>query len=244
MTDPNDLTATGANIGSPTVTGVAAAVSQAPAYFTTDTATSTVNDGRPQSEAFPQIPGYYIEQRLGKGGMGTVFLARQAGLNRLVALKMTHTGESGSTLRFLAECEAIAAIRHKNVVEVYQFGEHEGLPFLSMEYCPGGSLKDRIAAMHKFEPRAAAELMAKIAAGVGAAHAAGIVHRDLKPDNIVFTADGEPKVADFGLAKLGGGSDLTKTSAHRWARPITCRRNRPAAKRSSSARRPTFGRWG
>ncbi len=168
-------------------------------------------------------PGFVLEGELGVGGMGVVYLARQTGLNRRVALKLVKGGaavDAKSLIRFLAEAEAVAAVKHPNVVEVYQYGEHHGRPYLALEYCPGGDLTSLVS--REATPstpkdaawfRKVAELMAQVADGVNAAHALGIVHRDLKPHNVFLAADGTPKVADFGLAKRGVGSDLTNTQA-------------------------------
>ena len=155
------------------------------------------------------IGGYEILGELGRGGMGVVYKARDIRLNRLVALKMTRAGggaDPTDLARFLAEAEAVAAIRHPNVVQVYGYGEYSGHPYMALEYCPGGTLAGHFAA--RPDPHAAAELVGQIAAGVGAAHAAGIVHRDLKPGNIIFDGD-RPKVTDFGVAKRDGGRNLT-----------------------------------
>ena len=163
-------------------------------------------------------PGFTLDREIGSGGMGVVYLARQQRLNRPVALKTVRPGttlDPRALIRFLAEAEAIASIRHPNVVEVYSFGEHAGRPYLALEYCPGGDLSavskaDQTRDANWF--RKVAELVAKIADGVNAAHAQGIVHRDLKPANVLLAADGTPKVTDFGLAKRGLGSDLTQTT--------------------------------
>jgi Protein kinase domain len=163
-------------------------------------------------------PGFTLDREIGSGGMGVVYLAHQSGLNRTVALKTVRAGttlDHRSLIRFLAEAEAVAAVRHPNVVEVYAFGEHAGRPFLALEYCPGGDLTTVTKAEQTRDVnwfRRAAELMTKIADGVNAAHALGIVHRDLKPANVLLAADGTPKVTDFGLAKRGLGSDLTHTT--------------------------------
>ena len=161
-------------------------------------------------------PGYDLLEPLGEGGMGVVWKARQTKLNRLVALKMV-LGEqragSKELIRFLAEAEAVAAVKHPHVVQVYEYGEASGRPFLAMEYLPGGSLADRLKQTGRLDPKAAAELVATLAAAVQAAHDLGIVHRDLKPGNVLYDEHGEPKVTDFGLAKRAGGSDLTATQA-------------------------------
>ena len=160
-------------------------------------------------------PGFVIDKELGRGGMGIVYLAHQAGLNRPVALKLIKSDDADalSVLRFLAEAEAMAAVRHPNVAQVYQYGQHDGRPFLALEYCDGGNLYERIKATGSFAPSDAATLIASIADGVQAAHAAGIVHRDLKPANVLFDAAGTPKVTDFGLAKRNAGDHLTRTDA-------------------------------
>ena len=148
--------------------------------------------------------------------MGVVYKARQEGLNRLVALKVILGGRRAGPkdlIRFLAEAEAVASIKHPHVVQVHEYGEADGRPFLAMECLTGGSLADRLKRVGKLEPRAAAELLARLAQGVQAAHDQGIVHRDLKPGNVLFDAHDEPKVTDFGLAKHGKGTDLTQTHA-------------------------------
>ncbi len=116
-------------------------------------------------------------------------------------------------IRFLAEAEAVAAVKHPHVVQVYEYGDTGGRPFLAMEYLAGGSLADRLAQTGRFDPKAAAELVGTLAGAVQAAHDLGIVHRDLKPGNVLYDEHGQPKVTDFGLAKRTGGSDLTATQA-------------------------------
>jgi tetratricopeptide (TPR) repeat protein len=159
-------------------------------------------------------PGYAVYKELGRGGMGVVYLARQEGLNRPVALKMILGGaaDPGVVIRFLAEADAVAAVKHPNVVQVYAYGDHDGLPYMALEFCPGGTLTELIRA-DRPDPGTAARLLRSVAAGVAAAHDQGIVHRDLKPGNVFFGEGGEPKVADFGLAKRGLGQDLTHTGA-------------------------------
>jgi formylglycine-generating enzyme required for sulfatase activity len=147
--------------------------------------------------------------------MGVVYRARHLRLNRPAAIKMILGGkyhDPVARVRFLVEAEAVAALDHPHVVRVHEFGTHDGLPFFALDYVGGGSLAEKLTRDGKFAPRAAAELVRKLADGIAAAHAKGIVHRDLKPANILLTESGEPKVADFGLAKVGQ-SDLTATGA-------------------------------
>ena len=151
------------------------------------------------------IPGYDVLEELGRGGMGVVYKARQLNLNRIVALKMILAGShatAAATTRFLQEAETIARLKHPHVVQVYDYGSHEGKPYFSLEYLEGGSLADRL----KGEPQSplqVAALVQALAHAVQAAHEQGIVHRDLKPANVLLTADGTPKIADFGVAKQG-----------------------------------------
>jgi WD40 repeat protein/Flp pilus assembly protein TadD len=152
---------------------------------------------------FPQVPGYEIERELGRGGMGVVFLARETALGRTVALKMILHGDYVSEddlRRFRAEAEAVARLRHPHVVQIHTIGEHQGLPFLSLEYCARGSLRDGLAGK-PLPPAEAARLVEALAGAVQAAHLKQIVHRDLKPHNVLLTEEGEPKITDFGLAK-------------------------------------------
>jgi WD40 repeat protein len=157
----------------------------------------------PQDERVPAPPGYQVLRELGRGGMGIVYQARQVNADRLVALKMILAGrqpEDDQLARFRTEAEAIARLQHRHVVQVFEVGEHHGLPFFSLEYCPGGSL-DRKLAGTPLPPRQAATLLAQLAQGVHAAHQARVLHRDLKPANVLLAADGTAKVTDFGLAK-------------------------------------------
>ncbi len=151
----------------------------------------------------PTIPGYELQEKLGEGGMGVVYLARQTGLNRMVAVKMIRGGQQARPehfARFRIEAEAVAQLRHPNIIQIHEIGAVDDLPFVSLELLQGGSLADRLDGTPQ-PGRQAAELLITLAGAVQAAHDADIVHRDLKPSNVLFTEEGLPKITDFGLAK-------------------------------------------
>jgi Protein kinase domain len=148
--------------------------------------------------------------------MGVVYRARQLRLNREVALKLVLAGAHASPAvrqRFLREAESGAALSHAGVVHVYEVGEHAGLPFIALELCPGGTLADKLAGT-PLPPNDAAALAERLARAVHTAHERGVIHRDLKPANVLLSADGTPKIADFGLAKLiDSTSGITATGS-------------------------------
>ena len=164
---------------------------------------------------------------LGRGGMGVVYKARQIKANRVVALKMLLSGAHANKdelSRFQREAEAVAQLQHPNIVQMYDIGEHAGLPFFSMEFVDGGGLHKRLT--HAvLSPLEAGALVETLARAIHAAHEAGIVHRDLKPANILLSRQrrsgndsnnrlplGKPKITDFGLAKKLEGETALTTS--------------------------------
>jgi tetratricopeptide (TPR) repeat protein/tRNA A-37 threonylcarbamoyl transferase component Bud32 len=158
---------------------------------------------RSSSPTIPAVRGYEMLGELGRGGMGVVYKARQLRLNRIVALKMILAADHASpeaAVRFMAEAASIARLHHPHIVQIFAFGDHDGRPYFEMEYVDGGSLADRIGPK-SWPIGDAARLVETLARAIDAAHRLGVVHRDLKPANILLTADGIPKVADFGLAK-------------------------------------------
>jgi tetratricopeptide (TPR) repeat protein len=174
---------------------------------------------RPEPESvadLPVVPGYEILGVLGRGGMGIVYKARHRHLQRLVALKMILAGGHAGPqelARFRTEAEAVARLQHPHIVQIYEVGEQHGLPYCALEFVDGVSLARKLAGTPQ-PSRQAAQLVATLAEAMHAGHQRGIVHRDLKPDNVLLTADGTPKVADFGLAKkLDSGAGQTASGA-------------------------------
>jgi WD40 repeat protein len=189
--------------------GPPSAPSEPPAADAPTLAPSAPAAEGPEAEQ-PVIPGYEVLGVLGRGGMGVVYQARQVGLNRLVALKMilagAHAGPEDLE-RFRREAEAAARLQHPNIVQIHEVGAHHGLPFFSLEYVHGGSLAQRLHGT-PLPARQAAQLVARLAHTMHAAHQQQIVHRDLKPANVLLQegpdvplGDCTPKITDFGLAK-------------------------------------------
>jgi WD40 repeat protein/tRNA A-37 threonylcarbamoyl transferase component Bud32 len=165
----------------------------------------------------PTVRGYEILSTIGHGGMGIVYKARHRDLHRVVALKMLRGNaldDAEFRERFRSEAEAVARLQHPHIIQVFEIGTVEPQlgdlyprPFIALEYVEGGSLADQVGKPHT--PDFAARMVEKLARAVEAAHRVGVIHRDLKPANVLLTTDGEPKIADFGLAKHVGARDVT-----------------------------------
>ncbi len=166
-------------------------------------------DDRQRPDGLPSLPGYQLTREIGRGGMGVVYLGEQLGLGRAVAIKML--SGMGSPGRFRAEAQALASLRHSNIVQVFEVGEHQGAPFLVLELLDG-SMAD-VLRDGPLPAEECAALLGRLARAVAGSHEAGILHRDLKPGNVLLGRGDDasaclvrgrscvPKVADFGLAK-------------------------------------------
>jgi eukaryotic-like serine/threonine-protein kinase len=150
------------------------------------------------------IAQYLIVSKIGEGGMGEVYLAHDAKLDRKVALKVLPADVAANRdrmARFIREAKSAAALNHPNIAHIYEIGESEGTNFIAMEFIDGVTLREKIH-NERTELRKLLRFLQHAAEGLAKAHAAAIVHRDLKPDNIMITRDGHAKILDFGLAKL------------------------------------------
>jgi serine/threonine protein kinase len=158
----------------------------------------------------PRVVGRYeIVRLLGRGGMASVHLARQPALDREVALKelhSAHVADAAFAARFLQESRVAGALNHPSVVSVIEYLEHDGAPFIAMEYLERGSLRPLVGRLSLAQ---VAGVMESVLDGLAEAAAQGVVHRDLKPENVLVTADGHAKVADFGVAKAIGQATMS-----------------------------------
>src|SRR5215210_4470122 len=160
------------------------------------------------------IGRYQLLEKLGQGGMGVVHRAVDPLLQRTVAVKLISSAiDANDELRerFFREARAAGQLSHKNIITIYDLGEHEGQPFLAMEFLEGQDLQHRLAAGPPMTLPRKLDLAIEICEGIEYAHVHGVVHRDIKPANIFITAAGTVKLLDFGLARLIT-SDLTHTN--------------------------------
>ncbi|HEY1068284.1 MAG TPA: serine/threonine-protein kinase [Pirellulales bacterium] len=156
------------------------------------------------SAALPSIPGYDVEAELGRGGMGVVYRVRRHSNGATLALKMLLCGRAAGfqeLARFRIEAEAMACLKHPNIIKIRDVGVCSGFPYIALEYAERGTLKE-LAAGRPQPPRWSAELVATLADAMQHAHGRGMLHRDLKPANVLLMGDGTPRVSDFGLVKF------------------------------------------
>ena len=181
-----------------------------------------------QPEVQAQTPGpgtrlhhYEIIRRIGRGGMGSVYLARDIRLGRRVAIKFLHTNSADLTKRFILEARTTAALSHENIVVIFEVDAWQGAPFMVFEYLQGHTLGKFMPDEKALPPARAVELLVPVVRALAYAHAQGIVHRDLKPDNILVTDSGTTKVLDFGIAKVLQAEGKTAEAAARPRAPLT-----------------------
>jgi serine/threonine-protein kinase len=186
---------------------------------------------------------YEVKEFIGQGAMGTVFRAYHAQLERTGAVKVMQaiSPDQDSISRFRHEAQAIARMRHPNILNVFDYGEYEGTPYMIVEYVPGGNMAGRMSQGLMDWPTVL-RFLRGIAAGLDYAHAQGIVHRDVKPANVLLERDETPVLADFGLAKMLAGSSVksmtgvtTGTPAYMAPEQVTGQQVGPAADRYSLA---------
>jgi len=157
---------------------------------------------------------YAVTARIARGGMATVYLAMDTRLDREVALKVMHAElarDDDFVRRFIGEAKSVARLSHQNVVAVFDQGADGPSLYLAMEYVPGRTLKEMLRDSGRLPPAVALEIISGVLGGLAAAHASAIVHRDVKPENVLLTADGRVKVADFGLARALTAAGHTRT---------------------------------
>ena len=164
----------------------------------------------PSTLAGEVLGDYEVLEFLGRGAMGAVYKARQASLDRLVALKVLEADISADERfiqRFTREARAAAAVSHPNIIEVFAVGQEQGRQYIAMEFVDGESLSARLHREGRLAPDRAVAILKQVASALAKAHAAGICHRDIKPANLLLTADGRAKIADFGVARRGADDD-------------------------------------
>ncbi len=154
-------------------------------------------------EGQPLGDDYILEEMIGEGGMAVVYRASQKSLNRSVAVKILYYQEDNSLARFEREAKAIASLRHRNILIIYEYGEQDDMPYIVMEHVAGGTLEDRLTGA-PLAWQQVVELSIPIAKALHYAHQHGIIHRDIKPSNVLMPQDDWPVLADFGLVKPAG----------------------------------------
>ncbi|MCB0210662.1 MAG: protein kinase [Anaerolineae bacterium] len=157
------------------------------------------------------LGGYRLDKLIGEGGMASVYKGYQESLKRWVAIKVLYYQEGTSLARFQLEAKAIASLRHRNILIIYEYGEEDGLPYIAMEYIEGGTLEDRLTG-RPLSSQQVIRLAIPIAEALHYAHSHNIIHRDVKPSNILMPQEDWPVLADFGLVKRSDADQsLTKT---------------------------------
>jgi eukaryotic-like serine/threonine-protein kinase len=151
---------------------------------------------------------YRLQDLLSTSEMAEVRTATDLVLERRVVVKLL--APDADRPRFEREAQAVAALAHPNIVQLFDYGEEAGRPYIVFEYLPGGSLEERLDSARRFPDEETARIGAEVAAGLAHAHARGVVHRDMKPGNVLFDLEGRAKIADFGIARISGANTITK----------------------------------
>src|SRR6202035_1652650 len=157
---------------------------------------------------------YLVESQIARGGMATVYLARDVRLDRAVALKIAHpelARDPEFSSRFIGEARAVARLSSASVVAVFDQGSTGDINYIAMEYVPGPTLRELLSSRGRLNPREALDIIEGVLAGLAAAHDAGIIHRDVKPENVLLGNGTSVRVADFGLARAASGVSHTRT---------------------------------
>ncbi|MBL8811344.1 MAG: protein kinase [Planctomycetaceae bacterium] len=194
-----------------TVIGVSAGAGIEDYFETLAEETEALNSGLNRA---PVVGDYQLVSEIGRGAMGVVYKARHRKLNRLVALKMVLAGQNASPdalRRFVAEARAVAKLQHPSIVQIYDIGEHRGLPFMALELIDGTDLQKDLKGLPR-DARRAAELVEELCRAMHYAHDHQVLHRDLKPANILVDLQGKAKISDFGLARTIEGETSGQTT--------------------------------
>jgi serine/threonine-protein kinase len=157
-----------------------------------------------------RIGRYHVVERLGRGAMGTVYRAHDPQIGRTVAIKVLHVDDDELRRRFRREVQSAGTLKHPNIVTVHDYGEEGGQPFIVMEYVEGRTLADLLRVGHQFSLSEKLHLARQLCSALDYAHDQGVIHRDIKPANLMIGRDGNLRVVDFGIARMGDG-DLTRT---------------------------------
>lgn len=219
-----------------------------------DTTSQSPLETAPSNRPVPldAIPGFEILEEIGRGGIGVVYKARQSALDRIVALKVILAGGHAteqSRIRFQTEAKAAARFVDPNVVQIFHIDDHGGVPYLVLEYVPGGNLRERLS-KESISPQTAGRLVEKLTGVVQRAHEAGVLHRDLKPANILLAGpegapigECEPKLSDFGLAHLFQGEQRMTEPGTAWGTPAYMAPEQ-ALGETDRTDKPTVDIWG
>ena len=181
---------------------------------------------------------FRLEKKIGAGGMGTIYRAVQIDLERPAAIKFLNVGVSGleeELARFAAEARVCSQLKHPNVVQVYDFDTDCSSPYIVFEFIDGHSLKDEIDAQMSVSVARVCQMMALVCDGLHHAHEMGVIHRDIKPANILINESGVPKVADFGLAKMGSVTNIKTKTGVVLGTPVYLSPEQAAEKKLTSA---------